>query len=91
MCIRDRDYSQVLEGYRKCLEIDPAFIFALYNIGNVYVKSEKIDAAQAVCAALGKSVHFCSPSEMLSPGGRCCGGGRICRYNGRTICCRSPT
>ncbi len=39
------DYSQVLEGYRKCLEIDPAFIFALYNIGNVYVKSEKIDQA----------------------------------------------
>lgn len=39
------DYSEVLEDYRKCLEMDPHFVFALFNIGNVYVKSEKIDKA----------------------------------------------
>lgn len=39
------DYSAVLEGYRKCLEIDSTFVFALFNIANVYVKSEKIEQA----------------------------------------------
>lgn len=39
------DYSEVLEDYRKCLEMDPQFVFALFNIGNVYVKGEKIDKA----------------------------------------------
>lgn len=39
------DYSEVLADYRKCLEMDPSFVFALFNIANVYVKSEKIDQA----------------------------------------------
>lgn len=42
---RQVDYSLVLEGYRKCLEIDPDFIFALFNIANVYAKSGEIDKA----------------------------------------------
>jgi tetratricopeptide (TPR) repeat protein len=42
---RKVDYTQVLEGYRKCLEIDPDFIYALFNTGNVYVKNEQIDQA----------------------------------------------
>lgn len=42
---RSVDYSEVLEDYRKCLEIDPSFVFALFNMANVYVKSEKIDQA----------------------------------------------
>ena len=42
---RKVDYSKVLEGYNKCLEIDPGFIFALFNIANVYTKSEEIDKA----------------------------------------------
>ncbi|MCC8174377.1 MAG: tetratricopeptide repeat protein [Odoribacter sp.] len=39
------DYSEVLEDYYKCLEIDPSFVFAWFNIGNVYVKSEEIERA----------------------------------------------
>ncbi|MDE6452280.1 MAG: tetratricopeptide repeat protein, partial [Odoribacter sp.] len=39
------DYSLVLEGYNKCLEIDPDFVFALYNIANVYAKNGEIDRA----------------------------------------------
>lgn len=42
---RKVDYSQVLKGYNKCLEIDPAFVFALFNIANVYIKNEEIDKA----------------------------------------------
>ncbi|MDL2331361.1 tetratricopeptide repeat protein, partial [Odoribacter sp. OttesenSCG-928-A06] len=42
---RSVDYSKVLEGYYKCLEIDPSFVFALFNVANVYVKSEKIEQA----------------------------------------------
>ena len=43
--IRKVDYSLVMEGYRKCLEIDPDFVFALFNIGNVYAKNGEIDKA----------------------------------------------
>ncbi len=43
--IRKVDYSLVLEGYRKCLEIDPDFVFARFNIGNVYARSGEIDKA----------------------------------------------
>ncbi len=43
--IRKVDYSLVLEGYRRCLEIDPDFVFARFNIGNVYAKSGEIDKA----------------------------------------------
>ena len=39
------DYSLVLEGNNKCLEIDPDFAFAMFNIANVYAKSGKIKEA----------------------------------------------
>ncbi len=42
---RKVDYSLVLQGYNHCLEIDPDFIFALFNIGNVYAKNGEIDRA----------------------------------------------
>ena len=35
---RTIDYSLVLEGNNKCLEIDPEFAFAMFNIANVYAK-----------------------------------------------------
>ena len=44
--IRKVDYSLVLEGYRRCLEIDPDFVFARFNIGNVYAKNGEIDKAR---------------------------------------------
>ncbi len=42
---RKVDYSSVLEGYNKCLEIDPDFVYALFNIANVYAKNGEIDKA----------------------------------------------
>lgn len=42
---RTVDYSLVLEGNNKCLEIDPDFVFAMFNIANVYAKSGKIQEA----------------------------------------------
>lgn len=42
------DYSLVLEGYKKCLEIDSTFVFAKFNMANVYVKSGKIEEAIAL-------------------------------------------
>lgn len=45
---RKIDYSQVLDGYKKCLEIDPDFVFARFNMANVYAKSEEVDKAIAV-------------------------------------------
>lgn len=45
---RKTDYSQVLAGYEKCLEIDPDFVFARFNMANVYAKSEEIDKAVAM-------------------------------------------
>lgn len=42
---RTVDYSLVLEGYRKCLELDPTFVFALFNMANVYVRNREIDKA----------------------------------------------
>lgn len=42
---RKIDYSTVLDGYNKCLGIDPDFVFALFNIANVYAKSGEIDKA----------------------------------------------
>lgn len=42
---RKIDYSRVLADYQKCLEIDPAFVFARFNMANVYAKSEEIDKA----------------------------------------------
>lgn len=44
---RKVDYSQVLEDYKRCLEIDPDFVFARYNMANVYAKGEEIDKAIA--------------------------------------------
>lgn len=44
---RKVDYSQVLADYHKCLEIDPDFVFALFNIANVYAKNGEIDKAIA--------------------------------------------
>lgn len=44
---RKIDYSQVLQDYQKCLEIDPDFVFARYNMANVFAKSEEIDKAIA--------------------------------------------
>lgn len=43
--IRKVDYSLVLAGYEHCLEIDPNFVFALFNIGNVYAKNGEVDKA----------------------------------------------
>lgn len=43
--MRRVDYTAALEGYRRCLEIDPDFVFALFNIGNVYAKNGEIDKA----------------------------------------------
>jgi len=42
---RKVDYSLVLADYRKCLEIDPDFVFALFNIANVYTCNREIDKA----------------------------------------------
>jgi len=42
------DYSLVLADYEKCLELDPEFVFALFNIANVKVKSGKVDEAIAL-------------------------------------------
>lgn len=42
---RKVDYSLVLADYNKCLEIDPDFVFALFNIANVYAKNGEIDKA----------------------------------------------
>lgn len=42
---RTVDYSLVVEDYNKCLESDPGFVYALFNIANVYVKNEKIEQA----------------------------------------------
>lgn len=39
------DYSPILDGYQRSLTIDPSFIYALFNMGNVYVKSEKVEQA----------------------------------------------
>lgn len=39
------DYSEVLEDYYSCIELDAGFVFAWFNIANVYVKSEKIEQA----------------------------------------------
>ena len=45
---RTVDYSLVLEGYEKCLAIDSSFVFARFNIANVYAKSGKIEEAIAM-------------------------------------------
>lgn len=45
---RKVDYSLVLEGYNKCLEIDPDFVYALFNMANVYAKNGEIDRAIAI-------------------------------------------
>lgn len=44
---RKVDYSLVLQDYNKCLEIDPEFVFARFNIANVYAKNREIDKAIA--------------------------------------------
>lgn len=44
---RKIDYSQVLKDYQQCLAIDIDFVFARYNMANVYAKSEEIDKAIA--------------------------------------------
>ena len=42
---RKVDYSLALEGYRRCLQLDPDFVFARFNIGNVHAKNGEIDRA----------------------------------------------
>ena len=42
---RKIDYSQVIEGYNECLRIDPDFVFALFNMANVYAKNGEIEKA----------------------------------------------
>ena len=42
---RTVDYSQALEGYEQCLALDSSFVFAKFNIANVYAKSGKIQEA----------------------------------------------
>ena len=42
---RKIDYSQVIEGYNECLRIDPDFVFALFNMANVYAKNGEIERA----------------------------------------------
>jgi len=39
------DYSQALQDYEKCLRLDSSFVFALFNMANLYVKNEKIEQA----------------------------------------------
>lgn len=45
---RSVDYSLILEDYERCLKLDPDFVFATYNIANVYAKSGRIDEAIAL-------------------------------------------
>lgn len=42
---RKVDYSLAVEGYNKCLQLDPGFVFAWFNIGNVHAKNGEIDKA----------------------------------------------
>lgn len=42
---RKIDYSQVIEGYNECLRIDSDFVFALFNMANVYAKNGEIERA----------------------------------------------
>jgi tetratricopeptide (TPR) repeat protein len=42
------DYSLILEDYERCLAIDPDFVFALFNMANVHVKTGQIDEAIAL-------------------------------------------
>ena len=42
---RKIDYSQVIEGYNECLRIDSDFVFALFNMANVYAKNGEIEKA----------------------------------------------
>ena len=44
---RTVDYSLVLEGYARCLEVDSTFVFARFNRANVYAKSGKVEEAIA--------------------------------------------
>ncbi|MDR0766421.1 MAG: tetratricopeptide repeat protein [Odoribacteraceae bacterium] len=39
------DYSLMLDDYQRCLDIDPAFLFATFNVANVRVKNGDIDLA----------------------------------------------
>ena len=34
---RKIDFSSVLEGYEQCLKLDPNFLFACYNMANVFI------------------------------------------------------
>jgi tetratricopeptide (TPR) repeat protein len=45
---RTIDYTLVLDDYRRCLEIDPDFVFATFNMANVHVKTGDIDKAIAL-------------------------------------------
>ena len=42
---RKIDFSSVLEGYEQCLKLDPNFLFACYNMANVFAKNREIDKA----------------------------------------------
>lgn len=42
---RKVDYSSVLEGYNRVLQLDSSFVFALFNMANVYAKSGEIEKA----------------------------------------------
>jgi tetratricopeptide (TPR) repeat protein len=39
------DYSLVIDDYERCLALDPAFVFATFNLANVRVKAGQIDQA----------------------------------------------
>ena len=49
---RTVDYSLVLEGYEKCVELDSSFVYARFNIATVYAKSGKIQEAIAMYTAV---------------------------------------
>lgn len=42
---RKIDFSLVLEGYEQCLKLDPDFVYAWYNMANVYAKNREINKA----------------------------------------------
>jgi tetratricopeptide (TPR) repeat protein len=42
---RTVDYSLILEDYERCLALDPHFVFAIFNMANVRVKTGRMDEA----------------------------------------------
>lgn len=45
---RKIDFTEVVEGYQHCLAIDSGFVFARFNLANVYARNEEIDKAISI-------------------------------------------